>query len=90
MGSFPDCPTERGQKHTKTMQSISKNYRSIILFLVQQPNAEHFSPNVEGDPIFVKLLRDAIKNGVEVRAVKMHLQTSGKVILTDANLKCVI
>ena len=90
IGSFPDCPTERGQKHIKTMQCISKNHRSIILFLVQHPNAENFSPNVEGDPIFVKLLRDAIKNGVEVRAVKMHLQTSGKVILTDANLKCVI
>lgn len=90
VGSFPDCPTERGQKHIKTMQKVSKNHRSIILFLVQHPNAKYFSPNAKCDPIFVKLLQNAIKNGVEIRSVKMYLKTSGEVIMNDANLKCVI
>ena len=91
IGSFPDCPTTRGQKHVRTIQKIAeKKQRSIILFLVQHPDAKLFSPNVNGDPEFVKLLKDAAKNGVEVRAVKMYLQTNGNVVLVDPDLACII
>lgn len=91
VGSFPDCPTTRGQKHARTMKNIAKsNHRSIILFLVQHPDATSFSPNVKGDPEFVKLLKDAKENGVEIRAIKMHLKTNGKVVLDDPDLSCII
>jgi len=91
IGSFPDCPTTRGQKHVGTMQKIArKKMRSIILFLVQHPDAKSFSSNADGDPIFVKLLKDAVKKGVEVRAVKMYLQTNGNVVLVDPDLPCIV
>lgn len=81
VGSFPDCPTTRGQKHVRTMQKIAKkNHRSIILFLVQHPDAKLFSPNKDGDPEFVRLLKNAASQGVEVRAIKMYLQTDGNVV----------
>ena len=89
IGSFPDCPTTRGQKHVRTMQKIAKrNHRSIILFLVQHPDAESFSPNKEGDPEFARLLKNASEQGVEVRAIKMNLQTDGNVVLADPDLPC--
>jgi sugar fermentation stimulation protein A len=91
IGSFPDCPTTRGQKHVGTMQKIAgKKMRSIILFLVQHPDAKSFTPNADGDPVFAKLLQDAVKKGVEVHAVKMYLQSNGNVVLVDADLPCMI
>lgn len=90
-GSFPDCPTERGQKHVRTMQKIAdRKIRSIILFLVQHPDAKTFSPNSEGDPEFARLLKEAAKNGVEVRAIKMHMRLNGDVMLDEFDLPCIV
>jgi DNA-binding sugar fermentation-stimulating protein len=47
------------------MKNIAKgNHRSIILLLVQHPDATSFSPNVKGDPEFVKPLKDVKEKGV--------------------------
>lgn len=90
IGSFPDCPTTRGRKHLKTMLRLAKEYRSIVLFLVQHIDARLFSPNVYGDRQFVAGLMDAIRGGVEVRAIKMCLGLNGNVELFDADLTCII
>ena len=91
VGSFPDCTTTRGQKHARAMKNIAKsNHRSIILFLVQYPDTTSFSPNVKGDPEFVILLKDAKENGVEIRAIKIHLRTNGKIVLDVPYLSCII
>lgn len=90
VGSFPDCPTVRGRKHVKTMLRLAGKNRSIILFLVQHPDAESFSPSVQGDEQFVSDLADAIRGGVEVRAIKMSLSLNGDVVLINPDLKCII
>lgn len=90
VGSFPDCPTIRGRKHVKTMLRLANKYRSIILFLVQHPDAESFSPSIQGDKQFVAGLADAVGGGVEVRAIKMSLNLDGDVILFNSDLKCII
>ena len=90
VGSFPDCPTIRGRKHVKTMLRLANKYRSIILFLVQHPDAESFSPSIQGDKQFVADLADAVDGGVEVRAIKMSLNLDGDVILFNSDLKCII
>lgn len=57
VGSFPDCPSERGQKQVRTMRKLAQeNIRSIILFVVAHPHATVFSPNSDADPIFAELI----------------------------------
>lgn len=87
-GSFPDCPTARGRKHVATMRRLAGRHRSIIVFLVQHPDAMAFSPNVEGDARFAADLGDAARGGVEVRAVKMCLGLNGEVEVIDPDLYC--
>ena len=87
-GSFPDCPTSRGRKHVGTMRRLSRNHRSIMLFLVQHPDAEAFSPNVDGDPRFAADLAGAVLDGVEVRAVKTCMRMDGSVVLANPDLRC--
>ena len=85
-GSFPDCPTTRGRKHMQTMRRLAETHRSIVLFLVQHPDALVFSPNADGDPLFAEALSLAAQCGVEIRAIKMCLETDGSVMLEDPDL----
>ena len=87
-GSFPDCPTLRGRKHVGTLSRLAADYRCIILFLVQHPDATRFSPSVQGDPVFAADISEAVQNGVEVRAVKTCLGVDGSVLLVDPDLNC--
>ena len=87
-GSFPDCPTTRGQKHVSTMRRLAADHRSVILFLVQHPEAVRFSPSARGDPKFAAELAGAVRDGVEVRAVKTCLGLDGGVVLADPDLAC--
>lgn len=89
-GSFPDCPTIRGRKHLRTMRRLARNHRSIVLFLVQHPEAALFAPNREGDHIFADTLSRVSAEGVEVRAIKMCMRLDGRVELIDPDLYCMI
>lgn len=84
-GSFPDCPSTRGQKHVILMRQLAEKHRSIILFLVQHPDAKLFLPNKEADTVFSEELKNAASSGVEVRAVKMHMKNEN-VVLADPDL----
>ena len=66
---FPDAPTERGVRHLRGLARALKEKkadRSVVVFVVQRPDAEVFSPNDETDPKFGDALRDAYHSGVEV------------------------
>lgn len=89
-GSFPDCPTIRGRKHVTTMRRLAGRHRSIILFLVQHPQAALFSPNREGDAVFADALSAARMDGVEIRAIKMCMSHDGSVDLIDPDLYCLV
>lgn len=68
---FPDAVTARGQKHLKDLlAALSEGYRGVILFLVQRAEARSFQPADSIDPVYGKLLRQAIRGGVEAVAYK--------------------
>lgn len=91
IASFPDCPSERGQKHILSLHKIAKkNTRAIIVFIVTHHLANSFSPNSDADEKFVKLLEKAVKDGLEIRTIKILLKTTGEVVLVDPDLPCVI
>lgn len=68
---FPDAPTARGRKHIQKLIELSKEgYRPLLIFIVQRPDAELFSPNWGMDRPFSEALLEYINLGLEVRAYR--------------------
>jgi sugar fermentation stimulation protein A len=71
LAMYPDCPTERGRRHIKSMTEL-KN-KGMIIFICALPNVQFFTPCDEGDPEIRKLLKLAKKNEVKIKALKFTL-----------------
>ncbi|MEM1546961.1 MAG: DNA/RNA nuclease SfsA [Candidatus Methanomethylicia archaeon] len=88
---YPDTPSKRGLKHILLLRDLRKEgYRAIIAFIVAHPKAEAFKPYVEVDKRIGYELKEAIKTGVEVYAVKMYLKLDGTIVIEDPNVRCEI
>ncbi len=71
---FPDAPTERGCKHLRELQAAAaQGYEAWVLFVIQMPDIRWFEPNDPRDPAFGEALRQAARNGVQVRAVSCQV-----------------
>ncbi len=71
---FPDAVTTRGQKHLRElMQVVQTGGRGVIFFVVQRQDAQTFGTADAIDPIYGKLLRLAMQNGVEALAYQAHV-----------------
>jgi len=69
LGQFPDAVTERGQKHIRELMTLAaEGKRAVLLFVAQHESIQRFSPADEIDPEYGRLLREAMKTGVEVLA----------------------
>ena len=83
-GLFPDAPTERGSKHLLTLQKVVEcGHRATVVFVIQRPDAEAFSPNEAADPEFCQTLKQAARRGVEVHAYTCAVDRS-RIELSDA------
>jgi len=74
---FPDAPTIRGARHMKHLASALKDgvvNRAAVIFVIQRPDANVFSPNDPTDPQFGDNLREARKAGVEVIPILTELK----------------
>ncbi len=70
VGMFPDAPTERGWKHLRELTELSLGGTCChVLFVMQHPASQSFRPHWETDPVFARLLGDAIDAGVRVHAL---------------------
>jgi sugar fermentation stimulation protein A len=66
---FPDAPTARGRRHLQTLISaVRAGDRATVVFVVQRPDAQRFSPHHEADPDFATALQQAACAGVAYRA----------------------
>ncbi|MCB0220333.1 MAG: DNA/RNA nuclease SfsA [Chrysiogenetes bacterium] len=72
MARFPDAVTTRGQKHLQELTDMAKaGDRAVIFFLVNRADAARMGPADEIDPVYGKLLRKALKAGVEALAYQV-------------------
>jgi sugar fermentation stimulation protein A len=84
---YPDCPSIRGRRHVDEILRLKKEgKRAIIVFIAAHPYAKAFKPFYEGDKILAEKIKEAYYNGVEMHAIRMHLEKSGYVYLTDDDL----
>jgi sugar fermentation stimulation protein A len=67
LGAFPDAVTLRGQKHLRELLAVKKSgMRAVLLFCVLHSEIKEVSVADDIDSVYGQLLRDAIKQGVEV------------------------
>ncbi len=85
--SFPDAETTRGQKHLQELMKLKdEGHTSEILFVVQREKVTRFKPADAIDPEYGRLLREAKKQGVVVRALACNIDPLKGVTLTATPL----
>ncbi len=84
LAQFPDAPTERGRKHLEELiQAINMGERTVVVFIIQRPDALQFAPHVEADPLFSSTLQQAASAGVEIRAFTCDVTLKSIAILAE-------
>lgn len=83
---YPDTVSVRGRRHVEALSAArSEGLRAVIVFVAAHPLCRGFRPCCEIDPTLCDMLKKAREEGVEVRAVKMHLE-DGDVLLDSPDL----
>lgn len=68
-GIFPDAVSSRAKKHVEELQACAAaGHRAVLIFCAQHCGIENVSPANEIDPDYADALRQAVADGVEVRA----------------------
>jgi len=81
---FPDAPTKRGAKHMRHLARALKEKiadTTAVVFIIQRPDAQVFSPNDATDLEFSNALRNAAMNGVKVYVLRTKVVDWGLQIL---------
>jgi len=84
---FPDAQTKRGARHMRHLaRALTEKIANVtaVVFIIQRPDVQVFSPNDSTGPKFSNALRSAAMNGVKVyalktKAVNWDLQLLGQV-----------
>ncbi len=75
---FPDAVTDRGLKHLEELeQTVDSGHRAVMVYFINRPEGDFFSPADSIDPKYGKALRTAVKQGVEVIAIRAKSSIKG-------------
>lgn len=75
---FPDAVTERGRKHLDLLlEAVNRDCRGVVLFAVNRPEGDCFSPAETIDPAYSTRLREVVRGGVEALAVRIKHTSDG-------------
>ncbi|MDZ7959930.1 MAG: DNA/RNA nuclease SfsA [Aulosira sp. DedQUE10] len=84
---FPDTETTRGQKHLRELMALLPLTRGVMLYFINRSDCIEFAPGDSTDPIYGKLLREAIALGLEVLPCRFDVSPEGIRYLGLAKLK---
>lgn len=72
---FPDAVSERACKHMRLLQAVvEEGLRGVVIFALNRPEGESFSPAGDIDPGYAEALAEALASGVEAYALRIdHL-----------------
>ncbi|PMB52230.1 DNA/RNA nuclease SfsA [Fischerella thermalis CCMEE 5201] len=84
---FPDTETTRGQKHLRELMALLPQSRAVMLYFINRGDCEDFAPGDSADPVYGKLLRQAISLGLEVLPCRFEISPIGIRYLGLAKLK---
>ncbi|WKY47240.1 DNA/RNA nuclease SfsA [Eubacteriaceae bacterium ES3] len=90
IAKFPDAPTKRGSKHLLELMDANKNgFLAGVLFFVMRSDAKAFSPNVETDSEFSRLLGQCHSLGLELRSLSCDIDGINIKILEELPIQFV-
>jgi sugar fermentation stimulation protein A len=84
---FPDTVTTRGQKHIRELKAMLPEARVCMLYFINRGDCTSFSPGDMADPLYGKLLRDAVDAGLEVFPCRFNITPEGIEYLGLAELR---
>ena len=74
IASFPDAVTTRGQKHLQELiECVEQGHKATMLYIVNRNDCDTFKVAADIDPEYAKLLKQAVKAGVQVLAYACEL-----------------
>ncbi len=73
MALFPDTVTTRGQKHLRELMALVPQARAVMLYFINRGDCTDFAPCDGADPLYGKLLREAVAQGVEVLPCRFEI-----------------
>ena len=74
---FPDTVTTRGQKHLKELMNLVPENRCVMLYFINRGDCDIFTPGDKTDAQYGKLLREAVKKGVEILPYRFQITPEG-------------
>lgn len=74
---FPDTVTTRGQKHLRELMGILPSSRAVMLYLINRGDCTQFAPGDCADPLYGKMLREAVAIGLEVLPCRFDTKPEG-------------
>lgn len=74
---FPDTVTERGQKHLRELMALLPAIRPVMLYFINRGDCTSFAPGDSTDPVYGKLLREAVAKGLEVLPCRFEVTPMG-------------
>ncbi len=88
---FPDAPTERGRRHMEHLAELTRRpgTRATILFIIMNPKARRFIPNIHTDPAF-GLTLSRISDRVDIRAASLSTGEDGYACLKNGTIPVVL
>ncbi|MEA5512434.1 DNA/RNA nuclease SfsA [Nodularia sp. UHCC 0506] len=84
---FPDTETTRGQKHLRELTALLPQTRAVMLYFINRGDCTEFAPGDITDPVYGKLLREAIALGLEVLPCRFDISPEGIRYIGLAKLK---
>ena len=74
IGAFPDAVSARAVRHIEELLSLRQaGARAVLLFAVLHEDIHSVRPAEEIDPHYARILRDAVRQGLEVLAYKARI-----------------
>ena len=84
---FPDTVTTRGQKHLRELTALLPEATAVMLYFINRNDCPAFAPGDSADPLYGKLLREAIALGLQVLPCRFDVSPLGIRYLGLASLK---
>jgi sugar fermentation stimulation protein A len=89
LAEFPDCRTERGEKHLREMtEMVRLGHRAVMVYCIQGGQPKNFALTPDIDPNYAQAFKIARGMGVEAIALTCHvrpdkIEVTGEVPLSD-------
>lgn len=75
---FPDARSERATKHVTELAELAcEGIETWVFFVIQRPEQAPLAPADAIDPVFGKALRQAVKQGLNVMAIRASVGFEG-------------